>query len=195
MKIVEKKLSDLKPYEKNPRKNDGAVKYVEKSIKEFGFRVPIIIDKDNVIVAGHTRYKAAQNLKMEKVPCIVASDLTEKQIKAYRLADNKVSEFSVWDYDLLSEELLDLVEDIDMGDLGFSVDIDDLQNKWEAGNGESNNTSEKSYSIVYEIAFNNEEEQQEWYEILRKLKIKYPDVETIAERILLAFREWDEANG
>ena len=197
MKKKKKKLADLKEYEKNPRKNNNAVQYVEKSIKEFGFKVPIIIDKNNVIVAGHTRFKAATNLKMKTVPCIVADDLTEKQIKAFRLADNKVSEFSVWDYDLLSEELTDLVEDIDMGELGFSLDLDELQEKWEADNvrEQGNSANEKSYSIVYEIAFNNEQEQDEWYEILRKLKTKYPDVETIAERILMAFREWDEQNG
>ena len=105
MNIVEKKLKEIKPYEKNARKNDDAVKYVAESIKQFGFKVPIVIDKDNVIVAGHTRYKASKELGLETVPCIVADDLTEEQIKAYRLADNKVSEFSEWDFDLLGEEL------------------------------------------------------------------------------------------
>ena len=105
MNIVEKKLNDIKPYEKNARKNDDAVKYVAESIKQFGFKVPIVIDKDNVIVAGHTRYKASKELGLDAVPCIVADDLTEEQIKAYRLADNKVSEVSEWDFDLLGEEL------------------------------------------------------------------------------------------
>jgi ParB/RepB/Spo0J family partition protein len=83
-------LAELKPYEKNPRRNDASVEYVANSIKEFGFKVPIVIDRDGVIVAGHTRYKAAKKLGMEKVPCIVADDLSEAQIKAFRLADNKV---------------------------------------------------------------------------------------------------------
>ena len=96
MKIIDKKLSELKPYEKNPRKNDEAVKYVMESIKEFGFKVPIIIDKNNVIVCGHTRYKASKKLKLDTVPCIIADDLTEEQIKAFRLADNKVSEKGEW---------------------------------------------------------------------------------------------------
>ena len=92
MDIVNKRRDMIKPYGKNPRKNDEAVKYVAESIKQFGFKVPIIIDCDGVIVAGHTRYKAAKKLKMETVPCIVADDLTDEQIKAFRLADNKVAE-------------------------------------------------------------------------------------------------------
>ena len=118
MKVEERNLADIRPYEKNPRKNDEAVKYVAASIKEFGFKVPIVIDNDGVIVAGHTRYKAAKKLKMETVPCIVADDLTEEQIKAFRLADNKVAEKAEWDFDLLSSELDELFE-FDMGAFGF----------------------------------------------------------------------------
>ena len=88
MEIKNLKIQDLKPYEKNPRKNDEAVNFVAESIKQFGFKVPIIIDKNNVIVAGHTRFKAAKKLGISEVPCIVADDLTEEQIKAFRLADN-----------------------------------------------------------------------------------------------------------
>ena len=120
MKIIELTLDQLKPYEKNPRRNDHAVKYVAQSIKEFGFKVPIIIDKDNVIVAGHTRYKAAKKLGMEKVPCIIADDLTEEQVKAFRLADNKVSEVAEWDFNLLGEEL-EGIFNIEMDSFGFDV--------------------------------------------------------------------------
>ena len=116
--IVYKKLSEIRPYEKNPRKNDEAVKYVAESIKEFGFKVPIVIDKNNVIVAGHTRYKASKKLCLEEVPCIVAEDLTDEQIKAYRLADNKVSEKAEWDFSLLDAELDELF-DFDMTLFGF----------------------------------------------------------------------------
>lgn len=94
MNIINLKLDQLHPYENNPRKNDEAVKYVAESIKEFGFKVPIVIDKNNVIIAGHTRYKAAKKLKLTEVPCIVADDLTEEQVKAFRLADNKVGELA-----------------------------------------------------------------------------------------------------
>lgn len=94
MEIVYKKIEDLKPYENNPRFNDEAVQYVANSIKEFGFKVPMVIDKDGTIVAGHTRYKASIELGLKEVPCIIADDLSKEQIKAFRLADNKVSEKS-----------------------------------------------------------------------------------------------------
>lgn len=119
MQIIEKGINDLIPYENNPRKNDKSVDYVTNSIEQFGFKVPIVIDCNNVIVAGHTRYKAAIKLKMETVPCIVADDLTEEQIKAFRLADNKVGELSAWDMDLLADEL-DGIFELDMSEFGFT---------------------------------------------------------------------------
>ena len=122
--IVYKKLNEIKPYDKNPRKNDNAVEQVANSIKEFNFQQPIIIDKDGVIVCGHTRYKAAKKLKLDTVPCVIADDLTDEQIKAYRLADNKVSELAEWDIDLLGEEL-DGIFDIDMSDFGFDLSEDE----------------------------------------------------------------------
>ena len=113
-------IGDVKPYGKNPRKNAGAVKYVANSLREFGWRQPIVIDAGGVIVAGHTRLLAAQSLGMETVPVVVADDLTPEQIKAYRLADNKTAEFAEWDADLLDMELDDL--DIDMSLFGFELD-------------------------------------------------------------------------
>jgi len=124
MDIINIAMKDLKPYENNPRKNDDAVKYVAESIKEFGFKVPIVIDKNNVIVAGHTRYKAAKKLKMSEVPCIIADDLTDEQIKAFRLADNKVAEKAEWDFDLLNAELDDII-DLDMELFGFEDALQD----------------------------------------------------------------------
>ena len=118
MDIVEKKIKDIKPYEKNARKNDEAVQYVAESIRQFGFKVPIVIDGNNIIVCGHTRYKASKELGFETVPCVVADDLTDEQIRAFRLADNKVAEFSEWDIGLLGDELADIL-DIDMTDFGF----------------------------------------------------------------------------
>lgn len=103
--IVMMPVSEVRPYEKNPRKNAGAVQYVKASIEKFGFRQPIIIDKNRVIVCGHTRLLAAKSIGMAEVPCIFADDLTEEQVKAYRLADNKVAEFAEWDTDLLEGEL------------------------------------------------------------------------------------------
>ncbi len=123
MEIIEKFTKELIPYANNPRENDGAVDAVAASIKEFGFKVPIIIDKDNVIVAGHTRIKAAGKLGIDKVPCIIADDLSEEQIKAFRLADNKVGELAQWDFSKLEEELKELSEmdlDFQMDEFGFS---------------------------------------------------------------------------
>lgn len=122
MNIVELNINDLIPYENNPRRNDEAVQYVANSIKEFGFKVPIVIDKEHVIIAGHTRYKASKQLGLEKVPCIIADDLTDEQIKAFRLADNKTNEFAEWDIDLLDDELDDILS-INMEDFGF-MDIE-----------------------------------------------------------------------
>ena len=122
MEIIEVKISELKPYENNPRNNDDAAAAVARSIKEFGFKVPVIIDKNNVIVAGHTRLKAAMLLNLESVPCIVADDLSDEQIKAFRLADNKVAELATWDFEALEKELKDLKDmdlDFDMADFGF----------------------------------------------------------------------------
>ena len=122
LEIIYKKINEIIPYKNNPRKNDDAVEDVANSIKEFGFKVPIVIDKNNEIVAGHTRYKASKKLGLEEVPCIIADDLSEEQIKAFRLADNKVSEKAEWDIDILNEELGNF-ETIDMSDFGFDLDF------------------------------------------------------------------------
>lgn len=132
MQIITKKIDELVPYVNNPRFNDDAVEYVAKSIKEFGFKVPIVIDKNNEIVAGHTRYKASIELGLEEVPCIVADDLSEEQIKAFRLADNKVSEKAEWNFELLEEELAQ-INDIKMNEFGFILEeleevVEDLEN-------------------------------------------------------------------
>lgn len=120
MNIIEINLNELKPYENNPRNNDEAVEPVANSIKEFGFKVPIVIDKDKIIIAGHTRYKAAKKLGLDKVPCIIADDLNEEQIRAFRLADNKVSEIATWDYNSLNFELENII-DIDMTSFDFDM--------------------------------------------------------------------------
>ena len=120
MQIIQRDTADLIPYPKNPRKNDRAVDKVASSIREFGFKVPVVIDKDGVIVAGHTRVKAAKQLGIKEIPCIVADDLTEEQIKAFRLADNKTAEFADWDFEILAEELAD-INDIDMSEFGFDT--------------------------------------------------------------------------
>ena len=104
------KLSEIHPYEKNPRFNDDAVEAVANSIKEFGFRSPIVVDKDHIIICGHTRFKAAQSLGLEEVPVVIAADLTPEQVQAYRIADNKTGEIAEWNHDLLPLEIKELQE-------------------------------------------------------------------------------------
>ena len=139
MKVIEIGVEKLKAYEKNPRKNDNAVKAVANSIKKFGFKVPIVIDENFTILAGHTRLKAANMLGLKKVPCVIADDLTEEQAKAFRLADNKTGELANWDMDVLNEELSG-IDDFDMSEFGFDplpeidlevdvLDLDDASGK------------------------------------------------------------------
>ena len=118
MEIKMVSVEDIIPYENNPRKNADAVQYVKNSIEQFGFKIPMVLDAENVIVCGHTRFLAAQELGMTEVPCTYADDLTEEQIKAFRLADNKTAEMSGWDFEKLELELSELPE-IDMADFGF----------------------------------------------------------------------------
>ncbi len=126
MDIKVQKTEDLIPYEKNPRHNEDAITAVAKSIKKFGFKVPIVVDASNVIVNGHTRLKAAKYLGLKEVPTIIADDLTPEQIKAFRLADNKVGEIATWDEELLNAELDELADlDFDMTEFGF--DLPDIE--------------------------------------------------------------------
>lgn len=123
MNVVDLPIKSLKPYKNNPRKNDKAVEYVANSIRQFGFKVPIVIDENYEIVCGHTRWKAAKTLGLETVPCVMADDLTPEQVQAYRLADNKTAEMADWDFDLLELEFNDIDPALfDMSDFGFFQD-------------------------------------------------------------------------
>lgn len=125
IQVIQMNLAEIKPYDNNPRINDDAIDAVAKSIQEFGFKNPIIIDKDNVIVCGHTRRLAAMKLGLKEVPCIKADDLTEDQIRAFRVADNKTSELSTWDLDKLKIELGEI--ELDMSDFGFEDLLDKMK--------------------------------------------------------------------
>lgn len=142
LKIEYVDIDSIKPYENNPRHNEEAIPYVMNSIKEFGFKNPIIIDKNNVIIAGHTRLESAKRLGMKEVPIIHADDLTEEQVKAFRLADNKVSEQASWNFELLDKELEDL--DINMEDFGFikteEINLDDFFEEKEQPEEKKKNT-------------------------------------------------------
>lgn len=158
MKVQNTKLSDIKPYENNPRINDNAVDKVAKSIEEFGFQQPIVVDKTHVIIIGHTQYKASQKLGLQEVPVVVADMLSDEQVKAYRLADNKTNEFAEWDYGLLNIELGDIL-DIDMSDFGFAENVfsdNDLENMMDY---EVDARKKTEYKI--EISFESEEKRQQ----------------------------------
>lgn len=157
MDIKTIELKNLIPYDKNLRKNDEAVKYVAASIREFGFKVPIVIDRNNVIVAGHTRYKAAQELGLKDVPCIIADDLTDEQVRAFRLADNKTAELAGWDFEILAEELEDIC-DISMASFGFESDddMDKIIDKF-FEDSESENNSRKKKHICPNCGYEFEE--------------------------------------
>lgn len=155
MEVFELPLGELIPYENNPRKNDEAVEKVAASIREFGFKVPIIVDKENVIVAGHTRLKAAEVLGLKTVPVIRADDLTDEQVKAFRLADNKTAELAEWDLSALAEEL-EKLKDFDMTQFGFDdLKIDEDIERKEVGE------IEEKYQII--IDCENEIDMQEKY--------------------------------
>ena len=151
------------PYINNPRNNEVAVDRVAASIKEFGFNVPLVLDNENVIITGHTRHKAAKKLGLDKVPCIYAEGLTKAQIKAYRIADNKVSEFASWDDELLSiefEELQELGFNLEL--TGFDMDdIDNMLNPAEEVLTDLSDEVKDTYEVIVECI--NETEQEQVY--------------------------------
>ena len=165
--IIEMAISDVIPYENNPRKNEAAVDSVAASIHEFGFKNPIIVDSENVIIAGHTRLKAAEKLGLETVPVIVADDLSEEQVKALRLADNKTAELADWDFSRLEEELAEL-EGFDMSLFGFS----ELEKELESDSAEREEVEigDETYQLI--IDCDNESDMQEKYNKLIEVGIE-----------------------
>lgn len=151
MNIVEKRIDEITPYEKNPRFNDDAVEYVAQSIEAFGWKQPIVVDKDGVIIAGHTRYKAAKQLGLEKVPVLIADDLSPDEVKAYRLADNKVSDFSSWDNKLLLEELDEIPDDLFTG-----FDVSEMFDKF-LDESDNDAVELNEAGTTYEVTFRSED--------------------------------------
>ena len=164
METITKKVSELIPYVNNPRNNDDAVDAVASSIKNFGFKVPIVVDSNNEIINGHTRLKAAKKLGLEIVPVIVADDLTPEQIKAFRLADNKVGEIATWDENALAVELEEL-KNLDFDMSGFEFEIEDLKVNIENRDNDTKpaNLNEK---IVIIIEADSDEELENYFERL-----------------------------
>lgn len=150
MKIENLKISEIKPFEKNPRRNDAAVNGVAESIRQFGFRQPLVVDANGVIVVGHTRYKAAKKLGLKTVPCVRADDLDETKIAAYRLADNKLNEVAEWDVDLLEELLPEIDFDFSTLDIDFSdlLELPDDADEPPAKEPANVNISEKFQLVV-----------------------------------------------
>jgi ParB-like chromosome segregation protein Spo0J len=147
MKIEEIDIEDIKPYENNPRKNEKAIDIVARSIKEFGFKVPVILNKKNVIVAGHTRILAAKILGMKKVPVIYANDLNEKQIKAFRIMENKSQDYSEWDTELLVKEFKILKEGgFDITLTGFSEE--DVDSELKLNEVENDNIFDDRHKVI-----------------------------------------------
>lgn len=154
MEIIYKNIDDLKAYENNPRQNQEAIKAVAASIKQFGFKVPCVVDLNNIIVCGHTRVLAAKDLKLDKVPCIIVDDLNEEQIKAFRLADNKVSELSLWDFEKLDNELSNIIN-LDMSQFGFiNLDLSNVPPDAPT----SSSGSSKAFKLT--LTFEDEKEQE-----------------------------------
>ena len=153
LEIVYLDPHELTPYEKNPRINDSAVEPLIKSIQEYGFKVPIIVDKNKIIIAGHTRVKAALQMGLKTVPCIIADDLTDEQVQAFRIADNKVSDFSMWDNRLLLEELKALND----SDLFTGFDFDFSEFEGEILNEKDNSViTDNDDGVIYEAVFKSE---------------------------------------
>lgn len=148
MDIKMVKIDDIVPYENNPRHNADAIEPVKESIRQFGFRVPMILDKENVIVAGHTRYEAAQALGMTEVPVIYADDLSEEQVRAFRIADNKTADFSMWDNKKLLEEL----EGLEDFFTGFNVD-ELMDGAGELDESDNSPLLDNEEGVMYEVTF------------------------------------------
>lgn len=165
MQVVAKSIDDIKPYENNPRNNDDAVDAVANSIKQFGWQQPIVVDIGGVIIAGHTRYKAAQKLGLKTVPVVVAKDLSEEQVKAYRLADNKSGELANWNDELLEDELVG-IDDIDMADFGFDDSDKEINDEADVDSLDLSDNVEEKFELKVECQ--DEKSLEDLYDRLQK---------------------------
>ena len=156
LEIVYVAVEKIKPYANNPRINKKAVEKVMKSIQAYGFKVPCVLDKNYLLITGHTRWEAAKRLKMKRIPCIIASDLNKAKADAFRIADNKVAEYSTWDMTKLKEELSKIqLEDIEFDDMGFdndfSIDKLGLVDMPEGSDGDEDEIETEKYSTKTNI--------------------------------------------
>ena len=156
MKTVMLKLKDIIPYEKNPRMNDNAVDEVMKSIEQYGYQQPIVVDKNHVIIVGHTRKRALEKLGWKEAEVIVADELTEEQVRAYRIADNKTSDFSIWDNKLLLEEL----EYLKPFELYTGFEYTSFADAGVLDEGNNGVVSENSDGVYFEVVFKSESKEK-----------------------------------
>ena len=172
LSVVNKKIEEIKKYQNNPRFNDEAIDYVQKSIKQFGMLVPILLDENNEIICGHTRYEACKRLGYKEIPCLIANELTDNQVKAFRLIDNKSQEIAKWDYVKLEDELLDLMNaDVDFKmDYDFNFELPEFLNKEDHILNSSKPVDESDVSdekMILQITFNNKEDMDSFMDKYR----------------------------
>jgi len=192
IQVEQVNIDALIPYARNSRTHsDAQVAQIAGSIKEFGFTNPVLIDEDGGIIAGHGRVLAARHLRLNEVPCIKLSHLTDAQKQAYVIADNKLALNAGWDFDLLKIEVSELSSmDFDLSLLGFdSIELNALLNGNEIDEDEDEEPKEVNFTIQYNIIFDHEQQQDEWFRFVRYLKNQYPDGETLAERLQLFIRD------
>lgn len=185
-------MDEITPYENNPRINDNAIDKVVESISEFGFTNPILLDENNVIIAGHTRYEASKVLGLDEVPCIYLTDLSEEQIKAYRLVDNKTSEFANWDFNALSKELAEIGGSIDMSLFDFPEDefnVDDFNTDFDLPEGGQSEIRTMNFTL-------HVEQQNKILEAMESIDLenveKYSNTNTNGNKLYGVICQWEE---
>lgn len=176
------------PYPKNARSHPtGQIDQLAKLIREQGFTSPILIDSKDVIISGHGRILAAKSLGMTEVPCVRVTNLSQAQMRAMRLTDNKVAEKSNWDLEVLKEEIgaLELENSLDLDILGFASFSEELgpTTGEELEEGGRTGSRVNQTIIQFNIVFENEEQQASWFKFMRELKAKYPDLPSLAARL------------
>ena len=197
MNTLDYDIEKIKPYDKNPRKiSDKAIGMVANSIKEFGFQQPIVVDKKNVIVVGHTRYLASKKLNLSKVP-VVIGNFTEQQAKAYRIADNRINEETGWDYNFLQEELNKLLDlDVDLNLTGFtSEELDSMFAKEEIEITDPIDVGDDENHLLNDVKmiqlFYEPDTEQKFRQIIDKVKDKY-SIDNISDAVLKCVENEDE---
>ena len=185
-------MDEITPYENNPRNNENAISKVVESISEFGFTNPILLDNNNIIIAGHTRYEAAKVLGLDEVPCIYLDDLSEEQIKAYRLVDNKTSEFASWDFNALSKELAEIGGSIDMSLFDFPEDefnADDFDTDFNLPEGGQSEIRTMNFTL-------HVEQQNKILEAMESIDLenveKYSNTNTNGNKLYGVICQWEE---